>query len=213
VTSIKTFRTVAVRLSPVLVLALSLQAVDFRNDFDPDGKFASYKKFCFVKGIELDKSGLLSQLGMPDRIMNLISGVLQTKNMNEVPIDQKFDLAVRYWVARQQKTEVQDLGPDDPYWGAWGGYPVFWNGPWAFDYDDFVVKNYSQRTLIVDLLERKSKQLIWRTYLKDDVQAGQYALQVEWNDLNKAMLAYPPSAKEIEKMRQKRAQQAKKDAQ
>ena len=74
---------------------------------------------------------------MPDRMMNLISGVLQMKNMNEVPIDQKFDLAVRYWVARQQKTEVQDVGFDDPYWGAWGGYPVFWNGPWAFDYGRF----------------------------------------------------------------------------
>ncbi len=211
--SFKNSKTVAVWLVPVLVFATSLEAMDFRNDFDPDGKFTTYKKFSFVKGIELDKSGLLSQPGMPDRMMNLISGVLQTKNMSEVPIDQKFDLAVRYWVARQQKTEVQDLGPADPYWGAWGGYPVFWNGPWAFDYDDFVVKNYSQRTLIVDLIERKSKQLIWRTYLKDNVQAGQYALQVEWNDLNKAMVAYPPSAKEIQKMREKRAEQAKKQAQ
>jgi hypothetical protein len=209
----KNFKAVAIRLAPVLIAALSLQADDFRNDFDPDGKFSQYKVFCFVKGIELDKSGLLSQPGMPNRIMNLISGVLQNRGMNEVPIDQKFDLAVRYWVARQQKTEVQDLGPDDPYWGAWGGYPVFWDGPWAFDYDDFVIKNYTQRTLIVDLLERKSKRLIWRTYLKDDVQAGQYALEVQWKDLNKAMVAYPPSAKEIEKMRQKRAQQAKKAAQ
>ncbi len=207
------FNPLIVRLVPVLIAAMSLQAADFRNDFDPDGKFSQYKLFCFVKGIELDKSGLLSQPGMPNRIMNLISGVLQNRGMNEVPIDQKFDLAVRYWVARQQKTEVQDLGPDDPYWGAWGGYPVFWNGPWAFDYDDFVIKNYTQRTLIVDLLDRKSKQLIWRTYLKDDVQAGQYALEVQWKDLNKAMIAYPPSAAEIKKMREKRAQQAKKAAQ
>ena len=93
------------------MLPISLQADDFRNDFDPDGKFSQYKVFCFVKGIELDKSGLLSQPGMPNRIMNLISGVLQNRGMNEVPIDQKFDLAVRYWVARQQKTEVQDLAP------------------------------------------------------------------------------------------------------
>ncbi len=209
----KNFKAVAIRLALVLAVAISLQAVDFRNDFDPDGKFSQFKTFCFVQGIELDKAGLLNQPGMRERMMNLISGVLQNRSMNEVPIDQKFDLAVRYWVARQQKTEVQDLGPDDPYWGAWGGYPVFWNGPWAFDYDDFVVKNYSQRTLIVDLLERKSKQLIWRTYLRDNVQAGQYALQVEWTDLNKAMVSYPPSAKEIQAMRKKRAEQAKKQAQ
>jgi hypothetical protein len=209
----KNFKAVTKRLATVLMVAISLQAVDFRNDFDPDGKFAQYKTFCFVSGIELDKAGLLNQPGMRERMMNLVSGVLQNRNMNEVPIDQKFDLAVRYWVARQQKTEVQDLGPDDPYWGGWGGYPVFWNGPWAFDYDDFVVKNYSQRTLIVDLLERKSKQLIWRTYLRDNVQAGQYALQVEWTDLNKAMVSYPPSSKEIQEMRKKRAQQTKKQAQ
>jgi hypothetical protein len=213
VRSLKRFQAVAVPLAAVLVLVMPLHAIDFRNDFDPDGKFANYQTFCFVKGIELDKTGLLNQPGMPDRMMNLISGVLQTKNMNEVPSDQKFDLAVRYWVARQQKSEIQDLALDDPYWGAWGGYPVFWNGPWAFDYDDFAVKNYSQRTLIVDLLERKSKQLIWRTYLRDDVQSGQSALQVEWKDLNKAMIAYPPSAKEIQNMREKRAQQAKKQSQ
>jgi hypothetical protein len=65
----------------------------------------------------------------------------------------------------------------------------------------------------VDLLERKSKQLIWRTYLRDNVQAGQYALQVEWTDLNKAMVSYPPSSKEIQEMRKKRAQQTKKQAQ
>ncbi len=209
----KNFKAVAARLVPALVFAMSLQAIDFRNDFDPDGQFTKYQTFSFVKGIELDKSGLLNQPGMTNRIMNLISGVLQAKAMNEVPSDQMYDLAVRYWVARQDKSEIQDLGLGDPYWDAWGGYPVFWNGPWAFDYDDFVVKNYSQRTLIVDLLERKSKQLIWRTYLKDDVQSGQSALAIEWKDLNKAMVAYPPSEKEIQKMREKRAEQEKKQAQ
>jgi hypothetical protein len=56
---------------------------------------------------------------------------------------------------KQEITTVPRAGYGDPYWG----------GRWGPMYDDIVVTNYREGTLIIDLLDAQSKDLVWRTYL------------------------------------------------
>ncbi len=89
-----------------------------KNDFDPEVDFSRFKTFSFIGGHELEESGILRDPAVRDRFKNFISGALETRGLREVPIDEKYSLAVRYWVALRKKQDVTivDTMP------AWGPY-------------------------------------------------------------------------------------------
>jgi hypothetical protein len=197
----------------VLPLAAILAAPLFADgkvetDFDPDVNFTQFKRFSFIGGQELSKTGLLANPQTAERLMNFISGALQLRGLKEVPVDRKHDLDVRYWVARQKKTEeTVNMVPSDP---MFMGYPPFWTGPWGWYYEEYVVRNYVEGTLIVDLIDVKTKQLVWRTYLRQAIEDRQKAYDEAKKNLQKSFDMLPPTVKEVEKMRSEREKLAKK---
>lgn len=180
---------------------------DVRNDFDPDAPFSAYRTFSFVGEFELEKTGLLADPENRERLKNFISGVLETRGLKEVPRDQKFHLAVRYWVARRAKTDITTTLNYDPlaFGGYWGGYPPYWGGVWGHYYEEYVVRNYVEGTLIVDLIDPQSKELVWRTYLREQFDDRSKAYGQAKKHLTKAFSSYPPDAKERDQARKRRA--------
>jgi hypothetical protein len=195
----------SIRRSLILVICLAQAtfpvSAEVKNDFEPDAPFPQYKTFSFVKGIELDRGTLLQDPSIRERIKNLISGALEIRGLREIPRDEKYDLAVRYWVSRTNKMDVSYVPVDN--WAGWGGFPPFWDGPWYYTYAE-VTRNYQQGTLIVDLLDPSTKQLIWRTYVRENYNRPYEAVTKAQKDMAKAFAKYPPSKSDIEKMRSKR---------
>jgi hypothetical protein len=186
----------------------SCVAGNARNDFDPDVDFSRFKTFAFIGGKDLERSGWLDEPGMRERFKNFISGALETRGLLEVPKDQNFSLAVRYWVARRQKRDVSviDYGPTM----MWGGYPPYWTGVWGYSYEEYVVHDYVQGTLIVDLIDPATKELVWRTFLKQKIEDRAKAYVEAKKNLYQAMGALPPSDGDKDKMRRERAKLAAK---
>src|SRR3954464_2256490 len=126
----------SVRRTLILIICLAQVSfpvlADVRNDFEPDAPFPQYKTFSFVKGIELDRGTLLQDPDVRERIKNLISGTLEIRGLQEIPRDQKHDLAIRYWLSRSNKQDVSYVPVDN--WAGWGGFPPFWDGPWNYTY-------------------------------------------------------------------------------
>src|ERR1700688_1581513 len=87
-------RTMLLLVLPMLVAA---GGSDVTTDFDPDVNFKAYSTYSYVAGLELSKTGLLSDPSVRDRIKNFISGALDQHGLTEVPRDQDHTLAVRYW--------------------------------------------------------------------------------------------------------------------
>ena len=192
-----------------LALAISVApcvAGSVKNDFDPEVDFSRYKTFAFVGGKDLDRSGWLDEPEMRERFKNFIGGALEMRGLAEVPKDGKHDLAVRYWVARRQKTEVTvtEYGA----YGMWGGYPPYWTGAWGYSYEDYVVHNFAEGTLVVDLIDPATKDLVWRTFLKQKIEDRAKAYVEAKKNLYKAIAILPPSDPEREKMRRERAKLA-----
>jgi hypothetical protein len=174
-----------------------------KSDFDPDAPFHTLKTFAFVAGIDLGKTGLMDDPETRARIGNFVSGILETRGLHEVPRDQKYDVAVRVWIAIRDRQSVTTTS-----YGTWGGYDPYWYGPWGYWYEETVIHDYKEGTLIIDLLNPANKQLIWRTYLKRDFKDREKAYDQAKKELNAAFAKYPPSAKELES---KRSERAKKD--
>jgi Domain of unknown function (DUF4136) len=174
-----------------------------RNDFDPGAPFSTFKTFAFVAGIDLGKTGLMDDPDTRARIGNFVSGILETRGLQEVPRDQKYDVAVRVWIALRDRQNVSTIS----YGNYWGGYDPFWYGPWGYEYEETVIHDYKEGTLIIDLLNPVNKQLVWRTYLKRDFKDRAKAYDQAKSELNAAFAKYPPSPKEVENKSRERAKE------
>jgi hypothetical protein len=173
-----------------------------KSDFDPDAPFHALKTFAFVAGIDLGKTGLMDDPDTRARIGNFVSGILETRGLHEVPRDQKYDVAVRVWIALRDRQTVTTTS-----YGNWGGYDPYWSGPWGYWYEETVIHDYKEGTLIIDLLNPANKQLMWRTYLKRDFKDREKAYDQAKKELNAAFAKYPPSAKELESKSRERAKE------
>lgn len=190
----------------VCVAGLSLLRADVKNDFDPEVDFSRFRTFSFVAGVDIDHSGILANPENRERVKNFISGVLEQRGYKEVPKDERFDLAVRYWVAKRDKSSVSTVYTPDPLaWGGyWGGYPPYWTGHWSYYYEEYVVRNFVEGTLIVDLIDPATKELVWRTYLREELDDRAKAYDKLKKSLTKGFADLPPSESDKAKMRKQR---------
>jgi hypothetical protein len=131
---------------------------------------------------------------------------MEPRGLQEVPIDQKYDLAVRYWVARQQKTD-ETVVFSDPFFA---GYPAYWTGAWAWSYQEYVISHYIQGTLVIDLINPATKDLVWRTFLRQKIEDREQAYAEAKKNLAKSFAMYPPTADEKQKMSKQREKLARK---
>jgi hypothetical protein len=175
-----------------------------KSDFDPDIDFTRYKTYSFLEAKELSKTGLLADPEVADRLKNFVSGAMEMRGLKEVPIDARHDLAVRLWVSRKIKDDVQTVAHPDP-WMYWGGYPPYWGGAWGWYYEQVVVGQYAEGTLIIDLIDTTTKELAWRSYLRVDIKDRAKAYADAKKHLYKEFAGLPPSADSRERMRKKRA--------
>jgi hypothetical protein len=200
--------TLLISIAAIALWAGPCLAGNVKNDFDPDVDFARFRTFTFIGGKDLDRSGWLDEADTRERFKNFIAGALEMRGLTEVPKDGKAGLAIRFWVGRQEKQDVSVVG-----FGAssmWGGYPAYYSGAWAWSYEEYVIHNYSKGTLIVDLIDPDSKQLVWRTFLKQKIEDRSKAYVEAKRNLYKAMSILPPSDAEKENMRRERAKLAAK---
>ena len=194
-------------MNRILLLLLSpvLCAAGVKTDFDPAADFSHYRTFTFIGGQEITRTGLLSDPAMRERFKNFISGAMSLHGLHEVPSDQNYDLAVRYWVARRQKTETTIVSNDYMY----AGYPAYWTGPWGWSYEEYVT-DYVDGTLVIDLIDPATKELVWRTFLKQKIEDREKAYREAKKNLQKSFSQFPPTAAEKEKMRGQREKLARK---
>jgi hypothetical protein len=187
----------------ILALSCPLSAEVF-TDFDPATDFTRYKTYSFVHGLELEKSGLLKDPETRERIKNFIAGGLDPRGLTEVPLDQHHDLAIRYWVGFEDKQSVTVNLAVDPLWVGWGGYPPYWTGPWAYSYDEYIVRNYREGTLIVDLIDTATNLMVWRTFFEQDLSDRVKAYDQLTKELARTFARLPPSDEEKLQMEHQR---------
>jgi hypothetical protein len=193
-------RTLILSIAAAAICAAPGWAGKAKNDFDPDADFSRFKTFAIIGGKDIERSGWLDEPEMRERFKNFISGALEMRGLSEVPKDAPHNLAVRFWVARRAKQDVDVIGID-----MWGGYPPYWGGAWGYSYQEYVITNYMEGTLVVDLIDSTTKDLVWRTFLKQRIEDRMKAYNEAKKNLYKAMAVWPPTAEQKESMRRDRA--------
>ena len=136
----------------MIVIAISLASISFaqdvKTDYDRNANFSQYKTFSF------EKIQTKNQLWV-DRISAAVSSALTAKGLTQV--SSGGDVSI---IAMEMTRDHQTLNTFyDDFGGGWGWR---WGGDGGFGQATTTTDTYRVGTLVVDLFDAKSKQLIWR---------------------------------------------------
>jgi hypothetical protein len=132
-------------------------------DFDKKVDFTKYKTFKFQPGKVIRQLGLKDTTStfMNQYIAEAMTKDLATKGLT--PSGANPDLVITYVAGAKQKKEVENFmsGPGfySPY-SRFYGYRGWWGPQW----NNFWVNNYEEGTIIIDVYDAKTNELVWRAY-------------------------------------------------
>jgi uncharacterized protein DUF4136 len=145
-------RTVSMLVLVLCAFAASARAQSVQSDFDRSYDFSKLKTFNFaVQGFE----DPLAQDSLNDgRIRHALESKL-TAGGYKMEQTAKPDFAVAYYVTSRNKFSVQDYSYGPSRW---------------FGRRDIRVDEYTEGTLTVDLIDVKTRQLVWRGRVSGTVE-------------------------------------------
>ena len=139
-------------LSFICLLILTVagcSSISVTNDYDLNADFNSYKTFCIYSGM-LKDSQLENAPLVKKRVLEATASELQKKRLSLVD-SSKADFTVYAIATTAEKMNVNTYGYGYGY--GWGPYPYGRN---------IDVSYYTQGSLIIDFVDNKKDELIWR---------------------------------------------------
>jgi hypothetical protein len=173
---------------------------DVRVDSDPTIDYAAYKTFSIPRRTAPDTPDVLDNALVRKRLEAMFATNLVQRGLTPAASDAAADLQLRYWIATERKTDV-DTVPASPLAGpALYPYPYpypsgmpYWGGRWGPMYQEIVVRDYTEGTLVVDLVDAKRDDLIWRAYVVGTLSRERETVYERVEEaLGRAFADYPP---------------------
>jgi hypothetical protein len=181
----KLFRLLSLLL-PALFLFSSCNTVKVATDYDKSVDFSKFKTYSFIKLKVTENVSPLNQ----QRIVNSVKAELKKKGFTET--EENPDLLVNTTAILQDKKSVTA----NTY--GYGGYyrPYGWGAGYGGGTTTFDVYEYKNGSLIIDIIDAKSNQLIWQgTGNKEIDSPSKYPDQDIANAVAKIMYGFPPVKK------------------
>ncbi|MCK5620279.1 MAG: DUF4136 domain-containing protein [Candidatus Krumholzibacteria bacterium] len=178
------------KISGVLLLVASVallagcgSGLELSNDFDQQIDFSQYKTFQWVPSKDSSNDLLES------RIKSATIDQLTQKGMVSTTTDP--DVYVIYHAGAKDKVDIQSYG----YGYGYGRYGGVYGGAYGAGSGGISTYNYTEGTLIIDIIDASSKQLAWRGSATGVLDESPSAEKITEN-VNKAIAAimsqYPP---------------------
>src|SRR5215510_11732346 len=176
----------------LMLLALGLWACtsfNVQTDHDATADFSTFKTFAFAGLADVNKGGIYDNSLTQKRIESAVARELTAKGLRQVGLDEPSDLLVHYWINVQDKQRLESGGTSvGVARGPRGGYG------WGAGYGGGVTTvEYKEGTLILDLIQPTSKQLVWRATIIGTLEESNAANVELGNEaIAKAFENYPP---------------------
>jgi hypothetical protein len=174
----------------MLVLTVIVVQAQVHVDFDKKTDFSKYKTFKFESG------KVIRQLGVKDTnttfldqyISQAITDDLKSKGLT--PSETNPDLIITYLAGAREKQQVQNYMSNPgffyPYYRFYG-----LNGWWGPQWNNFWVTNYEEGTVIIDMIDAKTDQLVWRAYAVSSINNYNEQKFVS-KEIGKSFKHFPP---------------------
>ncbi len=171
--------------------AVGCSSVQVRATPAPNANLSQLRTFAFMTPVQPDsQAARLEQSPAGQQIRNRLEQDLVDKGYVPAPAGTQPDFLVAYRADLRERTDVQTWYAG-PGWG--GGWGWGWGG-WAWDGPDVTVRQYTEGTLVVDLVDPGTHRVLWRGTASGVVEHPQNPnLHKVAKAVDKLMDRYPPS--------------------
>jgi hypothetical protein len=168
-----------------LLMAAGCSSVSVSHDFDSQADFSKLRTFSWIDAPETTSDSVQKELQtnslVEGRVKNAVNRELAAKGIRET--QENPDFLVAFHTGVEDKTDIQSWGYGYGYWGMRGG--------------GVSTIHYQEGTLILDFIDPKSNNLIWRGVGKKVVSQKTSPERSEKeinNAVEKILKKYPPSS-------------------
>lgn len=141
----KTVRMISIAMMLIGLAAISTAAQSVQSDYNRSFRFNDLKTFSFAIQ-RRDASDPLANDSLNDG--RIRTGLESQLSLNGFRMEtERPDFVIAYYVTSKNKLSVQDYGYGPPRW--WGSRNI-------------QVNQYAEGTLLVDFIDARSNQVIWR---------------------------------------------------
>lgn len=146
-----------------LILAAGCAGQRVTTDYSPATTFSGYRTFALVSPPDTGAQQLLDQ-----RVRNAVQAQLAGKGLT--PTDrQSADLFVGYGMVDKTHRDVYTYRDGWGWGGGWGWRYYRWGVPWPMTVHR-QVETYTDGTVVVNLIDAKTKQVVWEGEVADVVR-------------------------------------------
>lgn len=142
-----------------IVIVSACSSTTIQTDHDHEADFSAYSTFAWRSGFDEEQYPTAGPSQIVDRrIRRAISGDMTSKGFTTASPDTA-DLLVTYYVSLDQQLRMYSTG-----WGYGWGYGPRWGYGYGFwpGWGYTTVSTYHEGSIIVDIVDREKKQLVWR---------------------------------------------------
>ncbi len=161
------------------------------TDFNPNADFKAYKTWDWVPNHDVGHHGVLAGEVARGMVERALTGQLDRAGLRRAASGETADLLVRYWGdVAEGKSGIQTTGP-------MGGYDPYTGGYWTDMFQSSAMYTEQIATIIVDLIDPKTKNLAWRAFIHQKYGVPSTSGSPVADALTRAFDEYPPTAKQI----------------
>lgn len=160
-----TVRRALIWMLPLLLWGCGLR-YEVRTDWDEAVDYRAFRTWDFPAEPQRDTAGVLDNALVRRRIENLLAARLEAEGLQRAPAGSAPDLRVRYWLGTRERVRVDQVG-GSPFVHPWGPR---WGGRWTTWHRDTVVREYTEGTIVIDLVDAARDELVWRAYLAGNLE-------------------------------------------
>jgi hypothetical protein len=159
-------------------------ATPVKTDYKAGASFSQYRTFALLplpQKAPAEDPGLIPRIAQPAR--EAVETALTGKGLTEAPIDGA-DLAVNFKGQSLPRVEVRDYGYTYPVMTRQGTVMVVENPSTS-------ITTYTERTLIIEILDNHTKELVWVGSMKRN-SSKPVSAQVLQEAIRKILAEFPP---------------------
>ena len=174
-----------------LILAAGCAGQQVTTDYSPATSFSQFRTFALVMPPDTGAQQLLDQ-----RVRDAVRAQLAAKGLTQTD-RQNADLFVGYGMVDKTHKEVYTYGDGWGWGGGWGWRYYRWGVAWPMTVHRSV-ETYNDGTVVVNLIDAKTKQVVWEGEVADVVSlpVGDPAGATQRIDgaVEKLFAKYPPQS-------------------
>lgn len=148
-------------LSVMVLVAACTSPIEANSDFDQRFDFSGVRKIAIQPVNRADPSSILFSDMQVSRINAALQEELKIKGFDIVADNADADVFLRWHLVAQEKTDVRSYNSAS-YYNCWRCGPAV---------SDVSVRQYTEGTLIVDIIDPMRNQSVWRSIIQSRLKA------------------------------------------